>query len=227
MAQGSDGHQRISLNSGWKFMRYTGEADKLMYDIRPPITDRNDSVVADSKPTEPVAIGSPETVLKKWILPSANDFIKDAAKQHQRPSGNPGENFPFVQNNFTDQEWQSVNLPHDWAIDQPFYTEDKAIIGGGMGRLPVHGVAWYRKKISISPADKSKIIYLDIDGAMSYAMVWCNGQLVGGWPYGYNSFRLNLTPFLKPGADNQIAIRIDNPTNSARWYPGAGLYRNV
>ncbi len=227
MAQGSDGHQRISLNNGWRFMRYTGEPDKLMYDERPPITDRNDSVVADSRPTEPVTVGSSETVLKKWILPSANHFIKDPAKQYQRPAGNPGGNFPLVQNNFKDQEWQLVNLPHDWAIDQPFYTEDKAIIGGGMGRLPVHGVAWYRKKISISPADKNKIVYLDIDGAMSYAMVWCNGQLVGGWPYGYNSFRLNLTPFLKTGADNQIAIRIDNPTNSARWYPGAGLYRNV
>ncbi|MGC4235040.1 MAG: beta-galactosidase GalB, partial [Niabella sp.] len=62
---------------------------------------------------------------------------------------------------------------------------------------------------------------------MSYAMVWCNGYLVGGWPYGYNSFRLDLTPHLKPGKDNQLAIRLDNPTNSSRWYPGAGLYRNV
>jgi beta-galactosidase len=58
-------------------------------------------------------------------------------------------------------------------------------------------------------------------------MVLINGNLVGGWPYGYNSFQLNLTPYLKPGGDNQLAIRLDNPANSARWYPGGGLYRNV
>lgn len=227
MAQHQVSRERISLNNGWQFMRYKGEPDKLMYDVRPVITDRNDSIVADARPTEPVAVGSTETVLKKWILPSANEFISDRSHRHQRPAGNPGENFPFVQNSFNDQSWQTVNLPHDWAIDQPFYKEENAIVGGGMGRLPVHGVAWYRKKINLSASDQNKKIYLDIDGAMSYTMVWCNGKLVGGWPYGYNSFRLDLTPYLHYGAANQLAIRIDNPTNSARWYPGAGLYRNV
>jgi beta-galactosidase len=96
-----------------------------------------------------------------------------------------------------------------------------------MGRLPSQGVAWYRRKLDIPLADKGRIIYLDIDGAMAYAMVWLNGHLVGGWPYGYNSFRLDLTPYLKFGGDNQLAIRLDNPPNSSRWYPGGGLYRNV
>src|SRR4030095_10189886 len=72
-----------------------------------------------------------------------------------------------------------------------------------------------------------KSFYLEIDGAMSYAMVWLNGILVGGWPYGYNSFCLDLTRYIKPGGKNQLAIRLDNPTNSSRWYPGAGIYRNV
>ncbi len=72
-----------------------------------------------------------------------------------------------------------------------------------------------------------KSLFLDIDGAMSYSEVWLNGQFVGGWPYGYSSFRLNLTPYAKPGADNTLAIRLDNPPNSSRWYPGGGLYRNV
>ena len=62
---------------------------------------------------------------------------------------------------------------------------------------------------------------------MSYAIVWLNGNLVGGWPYGYNSFRLDLTPHLKEGDDNQLAIRLDNPVDSSRWYPGGGIYRNV
>ena len=132
-----------------------------------------------------------------------------------------------MQKNFNDNNWEKINLPHDWAINGPFYKGDNPEVGGGMGRLPSHGVGWYRKKISFSNADKDKIMYLDIDGAMSYAMVWLNGKLVGGWPYGYNSFRLDLTPYLKPGNDNQLAIRLDNPNHSSRWYTGGGIYRNV
>ncbi|WP_436489561.1 beta-galactosidase GalB [Chitinophaga sp. ARDCPP14] len=219
--------EHISINNDWKFFRYTGEPDKLIYDVRPGVTDRNDNVVADSRPTESVAVNASSQVLKNWILPSGNDFIADPAKQHQRPQGKPGADFPFVQNNFDDHNWESVQLPHDWAIKGPFYSEPDAIVGGGMGRLPVHGVAWYRRKLDIPATDKGKVIYLDIDGAMSYTMVWLNGNLVGGWPYGYNSFRLDLTPYINPGGDNQLAIRLDNPTNSARWYPGGGIYRNV
>ncbi len=219
--------ERLSINTGWKFMRYTEDADKLMYDIRPEVTDRNDNKVADSKPTEAVSVDTSEQVLKKWILPAANEFIKDPAKHHQRPQGNPGGNFPFVQSNFNDKDWEQVNLPHDWAIKGPFYIEANATVGGGMGRLPVQGVGWYRKKLNITTADAGKNIYLDIDGAMSYTMVWLNGNLVGGWPYGYNSFRLDLTPYLKFGGNNQLAIRVDNPNYSARWYPGGGIYRNV
>ncbi|TMI73091.1 MAG: glycoside hydrolase family 2 protein [Bacteroidetes bacterium] len=224
---GSPARERVSINEGWRFMRYTGEPDKLIYDERPTVSDRNDNKVADTKPSEEVIATSSENVLKKWILPTANDFINDPAKHHQRPNGNPGSDFLFVQNNFNDNAWETVNLPHDWAIKGPFYKEANAIVGGGMGRLPVQGVGWYRRKLDIPSSDASKSIYLDIDGAMSYAMVWLNGNLVGGWPYGYNSFRLDLTPYIKPGGDNQLAIRIDNPANSSRWYPGAGIYRNV
>jgi beta-galactosidase len=70
-------------------------------------------------------------------------------------------------------------------------------------------------------------VFLDVDGAMSYASVWLNGHYLGGWPYGYTSFQVDLTPFLKPGAGNVIAIRLDNPNSSSRWYPGGGIYRNV
>jgi beta-galactosidase len=219
--------QRININDGWRFMRYTTEPDKLIYDERPVVTNRNDNVVADTKATDTSSANSIDKGLKKWILPVANDFINDPAKHHHRPDGNPGSDFPFVQNDFNDNTWAQVTLPHDWAIKGPFYDGARAEVGGGMGRLPIQGVAWYRKKLNITTADKDKSIYLDIDGAMSYAMVWFNGILIGGWPYGYNSFRLDLTPYIKPGGDNQLAIRLDNPNHSARWYPGGGIYRNV
>jgi beta-galactosidase len=219
--------ERINLDKGWRFMRYTGEADKLVYDEWPMVSNRNDNIIADTRANESGAAVAAAHVLKKWILPSANDFIKDPAQHHQRPAGHPGHDFPFVQSDFNDGGWEAVNLPHDWAIKGPFYKEINAIVGGGMGRLPVQGVAWYRRKLDIPASDRGKSIYLDIDGAMSYAMVWLNGQLVGGWPYGYNAFRLDLTPYIKPGGSNQLAIRLDNPPNSSRWYPGGGIYRLV
>ncbi|WP_324676919.1 beta-galactosidase GalB [Hymenobacter sp. GOD-10R] len=221
--------EHILINEGWKFFRYDSpeKADSLIYDVRPEVRNEQDSKAADSRPTEAVAVTANRTVLKPWILPTGNAFLKDPAKRHARPAGNPGGNFPFVQTQFNDQAWESVDLPHDWAIKGPFYVGEGVPIGGGMGRLPVQGVAWYRKKLQIPASDAGRTIYLDVDGAMSYAMVWMNGKLVGGWPYGYSSWRLDLTPYLIPGADNQLAIRLDNPPGSARWYPGGGIYRNV
>ena len=218
--------QKLSINNGWRF--YKGDpadAKGIFYDVRPKVTDRKDNIVADTRATQSNIIAS-DSGLKKWILPSANDFIKDPVKQHQRPKENSTGSVSFVQNNCDDSKWEQINLPHDWAIKGAFYTGDNAVVGGGMGRLPIQGVGWYRKKINITAADKGRSIYLDVDGAMSYAMVWFNGNLVGGWPYGYNSFRLDLTPYIQLG-DNQLAIRLDNPNYSARWYPGGGIYRNV
>lgn len=169
------------------------------------------------------------TILKPWILPSGNDFIKDISNKHDLPREPPDIDVAYAQNDFDDESWISVDTPHDWAISGPFYTapDNESIVGGGMGRLPIFGVGWYRRKLNITNADKHKQIYLDVDSAMSYAMVWLNGELVGGWPYPYNSFRLDLTPLLQFGEGNQLAIRLDNPVESARWYPGGGLYRDV
>lgn len=221
--------QRISINEGWRFFKYDSitKADKLIYDVRPEAAGANEYKVADAKPTEAVKVKSTQEVLKSWILPTGNDFIKDPAKRYIRPEGNPGGDFPFVQSNFDDSSWEKINLPHDWAIKGPFLKGWDAEVGGGMGRLPSNGVAWYRRKLDIPLLDAGKSFFLDVDGAMSYSIVWLNGHLVGGWPYGYNSWRVDLTPYIIPGGENQLAIRLDNPNNSARWYPGGGIYRNV
>ncbi len=229
MQQNDEVRQRISINDGWTFFKYEHEsmADNLIYDVRPDTDENLDEREADAEPTEAEILERSQKTLKPWILPTGNAFINDPAKRHVRPEGNPGSDFPFVQKDFDDSAWEQVRLPHDWAAKGPFLQGHSADISGSMGRLPAPGVAWYRKKLEIPASDEGKSIYLDIDGAMSYAMVWLNGNLVGGWPYGYNSFRLNLTPFLNYGGENQIAIRLDNPNHSSRWYPGAGLYRNV
>lgn len=217
----------VSISRDWRFTKGdpAGLTTDLRYDVRPPIADTGDGKLADTPADAAVKLdGGGAQVLKSWILPSANPFIKDSAKHHVRPAGNPGGDVPYVQAGFDDSAWTKVDLPHDWAIAGPFIKDGPY---GGMGRLPSWGIGWYRKTIDIPAGDKGKSIFLDVEGAMSYATVWLNGKLVGGWPYGYNSFRLDLTPYAVPGAKNQLAIRLDNPQASARWYPGGGLYRDI
>lgn len=162
--------------------------------------------------------------LKPWMMPCANDFI--TGDGYQRPSGPaPGANISYVQSSFDDKSWEAVTVPHDWAISSTF---DAPGVTGDLGNLPINGIGWYRRSVSIE-ADiiaSGKSIFLDVEGAMAYAAIWFNGELVGGWPYGYNSFRLDLTPYAKAGS-NTLAIRLDNKLDSSRWYPGAGIYRNI
>jgi beta-galactosidase len=161
--------------------------------------------------------------IKNWVEAAGMEFLANPAPV-AKPEGTPGgEAISYAQSTFDDSQWRSLNLPHDWGVEGPFRQE----YPGETGKLPWWGIGWYRKHLSVPTADAGKKIYLDVDGAMSHATVWLNGQFVGGWPYGYASWRVDLTPFLKFGADNVIAIRLDNPANASRWYPGGGIYRNV
>lgn len=123
-----------------------------------------------------------------------------------------------------DGKSRKLNLPHDWGVEYPF----EQIYPGETGKLPWWGKATYTKNLNVSqPELESGTRYLlDIDGAMSGAKVFVNGQQAAEWPYGYASFRADMTPYVKAG-DNEIQITLDNPENSSRWYPGGGVYRNV
>jgi Beta-galactosidase/beta-glucuronidase len=122
-----------------------------------------------------------------------------------------------------DNSWRTLDVPHDWAIEGPF----SDTLENNSGLLLWKGIGWYRKHFSLKESDKDKRIYVDFDGAMANAKVWLNGKFVGEWPYGYTSFRLDLTPYTLPGKENIIAVRLDTKNWDSRWYPGAGLYRNV
>ncbi|WP_010135340.1 beta-galactosidase GalB [Ochrovirga pacifica] len=122
-----------------------------------------------------------------------------------------------------DRYWRSLNLPHDWAIEGPFSNEHNARTGG----LPVTGEAWYRKHFTIDKAYQNKIISIEFDGAMSNAKVWVNGNYVGERPYGYIGFEFNITPYVHFDKENIIAVQLHPKDLAARWYPGAGIYRNV
>ncbi|MCW3849427.1 DUF4982 domain-containing protein [Sphingomonas sp. LB-2] len=226
-AMAGEPRERLSINTGWRFHLGDpqGMAVRLDYDVRPAGDESGDGKAADARPEDAQTLGGAGlSVLKPWILPTGNAFIRDPVRRYVRPAGDPGGDLPFVQFGFDDSGWGAVTLPHDWAIAGPFLTTGPY---GGMGRLPSWGIGWYRKKLDIPARDKGRSVFLDVDGAMAYATVWLNGHLVGGWPYGYNSWRVDLTPYVVPGGDNQLAIRLDNPPASSRWYPGGGIYRNV
>lgn len=147
----------------------------------------------------------------------------------------------FSTPDYNDSKWSRVTVPHDWAIYGPFsFENDKQHLAiaqdgqkeamehaGRTGGLPFVGVGWYRRSLDIPQDLGDRRVFLRFDGAMSHARVYVNGKEVGYWPYGYNTFAFDVTPYVRPGASNTLAVRLENKHESSRWYPGAGLYRNV
>ena len=143
---------------------------------------------------------------------------------------------------YNDSKWQTVTVPHDWAIYGPFSAlndQQKVAItqdgqkeamehAGRTGGLPFVGVGWYRNTGNLPAYEAGKRVTLVFDGAMANSQVFINGKKVGEWPYGYNTFHFDVTDFLnKDNTPNTLAVRLENRTEQSRWYPGAGLYRNV
>ena len=122
------------------------------------------------------------------------------------------------------EEAENVRLPHDWAIEGPF---DEKSTDGGQGKLPWRSVGWYFKTFTPAVADADRAVILDFDGCMAFPEVYVNDVFVGGWDYGYVPFQIDVTKFLKFGSENTVAVRCDARTHGSRWYPGAGIYRNV
>jgi len=145
-----------------------------------------------------------------------------------------------VQSGFDDSAWQSVDVPHDWAIYGPFNKDiDKQVVAisqnnekqatektGRTGALPYIGEGWYRNTFSIPDYDQSKKVILQFEGAMSEPEVFLNGKKVGEWKYGYAYFYFDISGHVK-AEDNTLAVKLNNRPASSRWYPGAGLFRKV
>ena len=126
---------------------------------------------------------------------------------------------------FDDSAWRTLNLPHDWSIESDFGKDFPASPGGGA--LP-GGLGWYRKSFTVDKTNNGKQIYIDFDGVYRNSEVWINGTSVGKRPYGYISFRYDLTPYIKFGENNVIAVKVDNSKQpNSRWYSGSCIYRNV
>jgi len=152
-----------------------------------------------------------------------------------------GSHSDAIKKNFDDSQWEKVTVPHDWAIYGPF---DKSVDmqtvaieqngekvasekTGRTGALPFIGEAWYRTKFKISDLNQNKKVLIQFDGAMSEPEIFLNGKKVGEWKYGYAYFYFDITKHINPKGENILVIQLKNDERSSRWYPGAGLYRNV
>ena len=147
--------------------------------------------------------------------------------------------FGWAKPDFDDSTWREVRVPHDWGVDKPFDSD----LPYGDAFLDVTGVGWYRIKFRVESCEsgvkscKLRVgddvvalppngkVYFECDGAMSYAMLYLNGKLLGGWPYGYTRWRVDLTAAINKDGANTLAIRCHNVPHSSRWYTGGGLYR--
>ena len=146
-----------------------------------------------------------------------------------------------LKSNFDDSHWEDVSVPHDWAIYGPFNKDiDKQVVAieqnaeevasektGRTGALPYIGEAWYRHTFSLPNFNANKKAIILFEGAMSQPEVFINGQKVGEWKYGYAYFYFDITDYISTTQENTLAVKLSNQGESSRWYPGAGLYRNV
>lgn len=162
----------------------------------------------------------------EYLLEKGWKFTKEEVSNAEMPA-------------FNDAKWETVDIPHDWAIFGPFdknndlqnvavtqnFETQASLKTGRTGGLPYVGIGWYRTTFHSTPGKQTTLIF---DGAMSEARVFVNGKEACFWPCGYNSFYCDVTSLVnEDGKNNTLAVRLENRPQSSRWYPGAGLYRNV
>ncbi len=170
---------------------------------------------------------------RPWVVVIALSLLPFAARAQSRTiSFDPdwrffkGDATDGQKPDFDDSSWKSLSVPHDWSIEGPFDRQNPA---GGAGAFLPTGVGWYRKHFSLPADDSQRRVFVDFDGVMANSDVWINGFLLGHRPYGYVSFRYELSDHLNFGDhSNVLAVRVDDSAQPAsRWYAGAGIYRHV
>lgn len=150
-------------------------------------------------------------------------FLKDSIDGPQEPG-------------YDDADWRTVDLPHDWSMEDLSGQNDSTIIGpfnkSSIGATAtgyvIGGTAWYRKHFTLAASDTGKVFILQFDGVYNESDVWVNGHHVGYHAYGYTPFGYDISKWMAPaGADNVIAVRVKNLGKNSRWYSGSGIYRHV
>jgi beta-galactosidase/beta-glucuronidase len=151
-----------------------------------------------------VSFGEPERINSNWKF-------------------NKGDTEQAALESFDDSDWRTVDLPHDWSVEGPYSPHNAS----ATGYLP-GGIAWYRKNIEIPESRQDQKAYIYFEGIYRNGEVFINGKSLGIRPNGYISYLYDLTPFLRFGGKNTLAVRVDHSKSiDSRWYTGSGIYRDV
>ena len=187
--------ERIALTDGWKFSREE-HPGQMRYLMYDKVAD--------------------------WLDFMGRDLL-ELPGPCRTPDGEPALFQKFYKPDFKDDAWRVVSVPHDWGVEHAFLPDLPHLDA----HLDVTGPGWYRYRFKLENGklNKDGHVFFACDGAMSFAMVWINGHFVGGWPYGYTPWRVELTKWLNPAGENVLAVRCHNWKDASRWYTGAGLIR--
>ena len=162
----------------------------------------------------PKGPGSPREVV---LLDSDWKFHRGGAQRAEQPE-------------FDDAAWRTVDLPHDWSIEDlpgassPFHLDAIGQVSSG---FTTGGTGWYRKTFIVPDAYRGQRVAVQFDGVYMNAEVWVNGSSLGSHPYGYTSFWYDITDKLRFGGQNTLAVKVRNEGENSRWYSGSGIYRHV
>lgn len=195
------------------------------------MTDRREALAIAAAATVPLALGTtalaassaPSTA--SVPLPTGRDQPFDDGWRFWRGAGEGLE-----ASGFDDSQWRSIDLPHDWSVEDlpggttgPF---NKASRGRTATGYTEGGEGWYRKHFRIDNLPADARVEVLFDGIYGTSDIWLNGKPLGGNVHGYRAFALDLTPLLNAG-DNVLAVRVRNLGRNSRWYSGSGIYRQV
>jgi beta-galactosidase len=154
-----------------------------------------------------------------------SEILFDAGWRFYRGDTLGAESFKF-----DDSAWRSLDLPHDWSIedlpgtDSPFNADAVSQVSGG---FTIGGTGWYRKTFLVPEEQSAKRIFIQFDGIYMNPEIWINGVSLGSHPYGYTSFWFEITSHVKHGKPNVLAVKVRNEGANSRWYSGSGIYRHV
>ena len=204
------GRDRTLIDSGWRFQ--LGDPVDVTTNVTwyPEIAD-----LAKVEPAQLTGTGS-ETYLQTIRV--------DIMATHA------GENVSFVQTNYNDSAWRSLNLPHDWVVELPFDQNADGSHGFktvGNSSYTTNNVGWYRRTFTIPSGYAGQTLWLDFDGVYRNSLVWLNGHILGRNVSGYASFYYDVTPYANPGGTNVLVVRVDASRFEGWFYEGAGIYRHV
>jgi len=109
---------------------------------------------------------------------------------------------------FDDHDWTNVSTPHTYNDIDTF--DDWSLPGHRGEQNQWGGRTWYRKTFAVPESYRGKRAYIEFEAVRQFAEVYLNGQLLGISRNGFAPFGFDLTPHLRFGVPNVLAVMCDN-----------------